>query len=203
MHDDAMDGRNSSEGSGSAGARDGRPDGHAHGVSALRDETPMERADRNFAELLQELRVMQTGVQMLFAFLLTLAFSARFPDLDTVQRVMYVVTLLLALVATVMFTGPAAMHRQLFGLGAKRTIVDTSSRLAGVGLAALGLSLTGALLLVVDVVFGRPAGIAVGASALALCLVIWVALPQHLRRNAGPGPYASHAETDSDRGDGR
>ncbi|WP_223291097.1 DUF6328 family protein [Streptomyces avicenniae] len=151
----------------------------------------MERADRNFAELLQELRVTQTGVQMLFAFLLTLAFSARFPELDTAQRVMYVTTLLLALVATVMFTAPAAMHRQLFGLGAKRTIVDTSSRLAGAGLAALGLSLTGALLLVVDVVFGRAAGIAVGSTAFLLCLVTWVGLPQHLRRKAGPGPYAT------------
>ena len=70
-----------------------------HRPCTARNETPLQRADRNFVELLQELRVTQTGVQILFAFLLSLAFTSRFEDLDTVQRVTYVSTLLLAVPA--------------------------------------------------------------------------------------------------------
>src|ERR1700754_1671970 len=87
--------------------------------TAHRGEWPLERADRNFAELLQELRVTQTGVQILFAFLLTLAFAARFPSLDDTQRGVYVGTLLLAVLATALFLAPAALHRSLFRRHAK------------------------------------------------------------------------------------
>src|SRR3954454_6386501 len=86
----------------------------------VRRETALERDDRNFAELRQELRVTQTGVQMLFAFLLTLAFTDRFGSLDEVQRGTYVATLLLAVVAAALFTAPEALHRGLFRRGAKR-----------------------------------------------------------------------------------
>ncbi|RKN37106.1 DUF6328 family protein [Streptomyces hoynatensis] len=154
-------------------------------AAAGRGETPLERADRNFAELLQELRVTQTGVQILFAFLLTLPFGPRFPSLDTVQRTTYVVTLLLALVASILLTAPAAVHRALFQRGAKELIVGTSSRLASAGLAALALSFTGALLLVVDVVLNRTAGIVAAAGAFVLCCGLWAALPRRLRR-VGP-----------------
>src|SRR4051812_4239749 len=100
-----------------------------------RRETPLERADRNFSELLQELRVTQTGVQILFAFLLALAFTARFPSLDDVQRATYVTTLLLAVVAAALFMAPAALHRSLFRKRAKPQIVRVSSRLALFGMA--------------------------------------------------------------------
>jgi hypothetical protein len=151
-----------------------------------RRETSQERDDRNFSELLQELRVTQTGVQILFAFLLTLAFTPRFGELDAVQRGTYLVTLLLAVTSTVLFTTPAALHRALFRRGAKRAIVETSSRLASLGLAVLALAFTGALLLVVDVVAGRPAGIAAAAGVLLLCLGLWGTLPRLLgRRTAG------------------
>jgi hypothetical protein len=157
-----------------------------------RDETPLERADRNFAELLQELRVTQTGVQILFAFLLTLAFTQRFPSLDTVQRATYVVTLLLSVLAAALFTAPAALHRSLFQRHAKATIVQVSSRLATVGLCVLMLALTGSVLLVVDVVLGRGAGIAAGAGTLAVCVALWGLLPWLVRRSlsssAAPGP---------------
>ncbi|WP_326595565.1 DUF6328 family protein [Streptomyces sp. NBC_01803] len=155
-----------------------------------RDETPPERDDRNFAELLQELRVTQTGVQILFAFLLTLAFTARFPSLDDVQRTTYVVTLLLAMTATVLFTAPAALHRQLFRRGAKREIVEVSSRLTTAGLGALALALAGALMLVVDVAVGRSAGIATAVWAFLLCSALWGVLPHVVRRRAGRGRYA-------------
>jgi hypothetical protein len=154
----------------------------------LRNETPPERDDRNFSELLQELRVTQAGVQILFAFLLTLAFTERFTELDDVQRGVYVTTLLLAMTATVLFTTPAALHRWLFRRGAKRQIVELSSRLAMAGLAVLSLTFAGALLLVVDVVVGRAAGIATAACAFALCGGLWGALPHSLRRRGGPEP---------------
>jgi uncharacterized protein DUF6328 len=153
------------------------PDG-----GGARRETEKERDDRNFAELLQELRVTQTGVQILFAFLLTLVFTPRFAELDTPQRATYLVTLLLAVTATVLLTTPAALHRALFRRGAKRTIVEVSSRLASLGLVALALSFAGALLLVVDVVAGWAAGIAAAAGGLLLCGGLWGVLPRLLRR---------------------
>ncbi|MBO1332390.1 hypothetical protein J3486_14070 [Streptomyces sp. VRA16 Mangrove soil] len=147
-----------------------------------RNETPLERADRNFGELLQELRVVQTGVQFLFAFLLTLAFTPRFPSLDTVQRATYVTTLLLAVVAAALLMAPAAVHRVLFQLGAKARIVGISSRLAAYGMTVLVLALTGSVLLVVDVTLGRAAGIAAGAGTFLVCAGLWALLPGLLRR---------------------
>jgi hypothetical protein len=151
-----------------------------------RRETPLERADRNFGELLQELRVTQTGVQILFAFLLTLAFTARFPSLDAMQRSTYVTTLLLAVVAAALFMAPAALHRSLFGRRAKPRVVQLSARLAIFGLAALGLALTGSVLLVVDVAMGRAAGIAAGAGTLALHIALWGVMPLAVRRGTSP-----------------
>ncbi|MFD7443919.1 DUF6328 family protein [Streptomyces sp. NPDC059909] len=150
--------------------------------AAARRETEAERADRNFIELLQELRVIQTGVQILFAFLLTLAFTARFPSLDSFQRGTYVTTLLLAVVAAALFTAPAALHRGLFRRGAKEEIVLVSSRLAGIGMAVLALALTSAVLLVVDVVHGTPEGIVAAAATLLVCAGLWAVLPWAVRR---------------------
>jgi hypothetical protein len=155
---------------------------------AQRNETSTERDDRNFQELLQELRVTQTGVQILFAFLLTLAFTPRFPSLDGLQRGIYITTLLLAVVSAVLFTAPAALHRNLFRRGAKRLIVDVSSRLASIGLAVLALSLTGAVMLVVDVVLGRAAGIGAAVGTLAVCVGLWRVLPRWVARSRAPLP---------------
>ncbi|MCX2970178.1 MULTISPECIES: DUF6328 family protein [Streptomyces] len=149
---------------------------------ALRNETPFERDDRNFAELLQELRVIQTGVQILFAFLLTLAFTPRFPELDDVQRATYITTLLLAALAAMLFTAPAVLHRVLFRRGAKRRVVEVSARLAAVGLGVLALALTGAVLLVVDFVLGRGAGLAAGGATFAACAALWALVPWRVRR---------------------
>ncbi|WP_262003499.1 DUF6328 family protein [Streptomyces sp. FIT100] len=157
-----------------------------------RDETEPERADRNFAELLQELRVTQTGVQILFAFLLTIAFTAAFPRLDSFQRGTYVTTLLLSVLAAVLFTAPAAVHRGLFRQGAKPEIVTVSSRLAAAGLAVLAPALASAVLLVVDVVHGTPEGIVTAVATLLVCAVLWGVLPAMIRRrlkgSADPSP---------------
>ncbi|GGZ27608.1 DUF6328 family protein [Streptomyces poonensis] len=156
-----------------------------------RNETPLERADRNFIELLQELRVTQTGVQVLFAFLLSMAFTPRFEDLDTFQRVTYVVTLLLALLSALLFVAPAALHRSLFQQNAKPLIVRVSDRLASVGLAVLTLAFTGSVTLVVDVTLEREAGIAAGAGTLLACLGLWGLLPRLVWRSG-----ARSGETD-------
>ncbi|WP_411150466.1 DUF6328 family protein [Streptomyces sp. A30] len=149
-----------------------------------REETTLERADRNYGELLQELRIIQTGVQILFGFLLTLAFTARFSALDTAQRTVYITTLLLAVLAAALFTTPAALHRTLFQRGAKPEIVMISSRLAGAGMSVLMLTLTGSVLLVVDVVLGRVEGVIAGSATLLVCGGLWVVLPQFVRRHA-------------------
>ncbi|MFJ7336476.1 DUF6328 family protein [Streptomyces sp. NPDC101110] len=153
-----------------------------HRPCTARNETPLQRADRNFVELLQELRVTQTGVQILFAFLLSLAFTSRFEGLDTVQRVTYVVTLLLAVLAAALFTAPAALHRSLFQQGAKPRIVQVSSRLATTGLSVLVFAFSGSVLLVVDVTTGRTGGVIAGAATFLVCVGLWGVLPRLVRR---------------------
>ncbi|GAB2730640.1 DUF6328 family protein [Streptomyces bullii] len=168
-----------------------------HRPCTARNETPLERADRNFVELLQELRVTQTGVQILFAFLLSLAFTSRFGELDTVQRATYVTALLLAVLAAALFTAPAALHRSLFQQGAKPRIVQVSSRLATVGLAVLVFAFSGSVMLVVDVTTGRAGGLAAGAATFLVCVGLWGLLPRLVRR-AGLGEEGRESEQDTE-----
>src|ERR687889_1089442 len=98
-----------------------------------RGEGPLQRADRNMIEMLQELRVAQTGIQILFAFLLSLSFTERFGRIDEVQRWTYVVTLLLTALTTGLLVAPAAVHRILFGRGVKADVVRIGQRLFGAG----------------------------------------------------------------------
>ncbi|WP_223146338.1 DUF6328 family protein [Streptomyces apricus] len=165
-----------------------------------RNETRLERADRNFSELLQELRVTQTGVQILFAFLLTLAFTPRFPSLDAVQRTTYVVTLLLAVLAAALFTAPAALHRRLFRRGAKPQVVEASSRVAQIGLAVLALALSGSMLLVVDVAVDRAEGIAAGAVTLVVCTGLWEVMPYLVKRAADRSSSSDGDDSDDTNG---
>ncbi|WP_443058506.1 DUF6328 family protein [Streptomyces sp. NBC_00775] len=116
--------------------------------------------------------------------MLTLAFTARFPTLDTAQRTMCITTLLLAVLAAALFTASAALHRTLFQRGAKPEIVRTSSRLAGAGMSVLMLALTGSVLLVVDVVLGRVEGVIAGSATLLVCGGLWGLFPQLVRRHA-------------------
>lgn len=160
----------------------GERDGHVSHADGRR-ETSMERADRNYGELLQELRVTQMGVQILFAFLLGLAFTPRFPDLDAFQRNTYIVTLLLSVTAAALLTAPAALHRVLFRQHAKKQIVDVSSRLAAAGLVVLAMALTGSVLLVVDVVLGRAQGVTAAAAGLLVFTGLWAVLPWRVRSN--------------------
>jgi O-antigen/teichoic acid export membrane protein len=147
-----------------------------------RKETPNERADRNWNELLQELRVMQTGVQILTGFLLTLPFQPRFAELDDYQRTVYLVLVVTSVAATALIVAPVSVHRSLFRKQMKRHIVTLADRLTRIALAVLALVMTGASLLVFDVVVGRTEGIVVGSSVLVVLVVVWVVLPEVLRR---------------------
>jgi hypothetical protein len=149
-------------------------------VSALeteRNETALERWDRNFTELLQELRVAQTGVQILFAFLLTLPFSARFHQITGLDKVVYLITLLAAATATALLIAPVSHHRRVFRQGRKPQLVQMASVLAQLGLVALLIAITGAVFLVLNVVagLGWAAGFAAGVAALYIGL--WYLLP--------------------------
>jgi predicted O-methyltransferase YrrM len=147
-----------------------------------RQESQAERADRNWNELLQELRVMQTGVQILTGFLLTLPFQSRFADLDRYQLTVYLALVVASVTATGLIVAPVSVHRALFRKQMKRNIVTLADRITRAALAVLALVITGATLLVFDVVVGRTAGIIAGASALVLMAVLWVLLPVVLRR---------------------
>ncbi|MGH3980395.1 MAG: DUF6328 family protein [Pseudonocardiaceae bacterium] len=155
-----------------------------------RGEEPLQRADRNFVELLQELRVMQTGVQILFALLLTVAFTGAFADADAFQRTVYVATLLCCAVATALLMAPVAYHRTMFQRGRKAELVVAAHRLLRLGLAVIVAAVVGSLLLVVDEAVSRPAGFVVSGVAGAVFVALWFVLPARSRR-AGTSPPLS------------
>lgn len=142
-----------------------------------RHESPEQRADRNFTDLLQELRVSLTGVQILFSLLLTVPFSARFDDISGFQRGVYVTALLLSAAASVVLTAPVAYHRILFAKGHKTRLVVLANRLAIGGLALLLAAVTAVLLLVTDVVLETPVAIVVSALFGVSTAVLWLVPP--------------------------
>jgi len=154
----------------------------ASGVPPERNETDVERLDRNLIELLQEVRVVQTGVQVLFAFLLTVPFSARFDDITDFQRGAYFAALIGAAAASVLLIAPTAVHRILFRLGQKEYMVEVSNRLALGGLLSTAVSMVAVMLLVSDVMFGSAAGIVTGVATAVAFGVVWAALPLRRRR---------------------
>jgi Family of unknown function (DUF6328) len=142
-----------------------------------RQETVLERWDRNFTELLQELRVAQTGVQILFAFLLTLPFTNRFGEVTGFARGVYVVTLVAAAAASALLIAPVSYHRIVFRKGRKPQLVRIASRLAMIGLFCLLVSMLGAVYLAVDVVLGAPLAVTVLTAVTSLFVFLWYVLP--------------------------
>jgi len=140
-------------------------------------ETEKQRWQRNFADLLQELRVAQTGVQILFAFLLTLPFSNGFTETTEFQRDVYIVALLAAAAATAMIISPVAFHRALFRQGRKPELVRFAHRMATGGLAFMLIAMVSAVLLITDFVLDRPIAFVLSALAGIWFLTFWVALP--------------------------
>jgi MFS family permease len=146
-------------------------------VATARNETEAERADRNWNELLQELRVTQTGVQILAGFLLTLPFQQRFSELSTPYRAVFLTAFLLATVATGLLIAPVSAHRVLFRKHEKDVLVETSDLLAKAGLCALSLTMVTVVLLIFGVVLGTTAGLVASGLVLLFFVVFWVAVP--------------------------
>ena len=147
-----------------------------------RDETPAERLDRNLSELLQELRVIVVGVQVMFAFLLTIAFSQREEAMSTADRGLYLAVLLVTALATACLIAPAAHHRLLFRRGRKADLVMLANTLAQVGLALVGVALSGTIALVADVLFGAGAATLAGAGTMLALALIWLGTPMLVLR---------------------
>jgi hypothetical protein len=146
-----------------------------------RGETEVERLDRNWNSLLQELRVVQTGVQLLTGFLLTLPFQQRFDVLSEQMRMVYLATVGFSVGATVLLISPVAMHRLLFRRHRLQVLVSAAHRCACAGLALLGAALTGVTIIIFAAVSGHNAGYVAGACALALFTFFWWVLPLMLR----------------------
>ena len=147
-------------------------------------ETERQRWQRNFADLLQELRVAQTGVQILFAFLLTLPFSNGFTRTSGFQKDVYIVALLSSAAAAALIISPVAFHRALFRQGRKPELVRYSHAMATGGLACMLVAMVSAVLLVADFVLNRPVALLLSGVTAVWFLTFWGALP-FLRRNWG------------------
>ncbi|MFJ3581908.1 DUF6328 family protein [Streptomyces sp. NPDC090127] len=146
-----------------------------------RQETPEERADRQWVDLMQEIRVAQTGVQILFGFLLTVVFAPRFADLSDTDRAIYVVTVSLGAAATGALIGPVSFHRLVAGRRIKPQTVVWASRLTFIGLVLLLATLTSALLLVLRVATDDTFVPWLVTGLVVWYLLCWYALPLWVR----------------------
>lgn len=144
-------------------------------------ETLAERLDRNWNELLQEFRVAQTGIQILFGFLLIVPFQSGFTEVDSRQRWVYLFVFACTTIATICILAPVMAHRILFRQKLKDSLVRLGSALAMASLAFLGAALVGAVAMIVSVVLDTTAGWIAGIATLAVVLVLWLATPLAMR----------------------
>jgi hypothetical protein len=145
--------------------------------SPVRNELPMERLDRNSIELMGQLRVAGTGVQVLLAFLLVVPFNSRWSRVTAFDRYVYYVTLLCIASAAVLLIAPSVHHRMLFRRGEKSYLVELGNRLAIIAMALVTIGLTGILLLISNVLFGGVTAAIVAAVALIGVVTLWFGLP--------------------------
>lgn len=157
------------------GASDG-PDASA-GADDGRHETPAERYDRNWIEVLQELRVLQTGTQILTGFLLALAFQPAFADLDEGQRAFYLFLIVASALSAIIALAPVALHRVLFRRREKGLIVAYGHAALITALATVSILLVGVVAFVFDVVVDRSAAHIAAVSLAALIVVLWIVVP--------------------------
>lgn len=151
-------------------------------LSSLRNETDLERVDRNLNELLSELRVVATGVQVLFAFLLIVPFSVGFSHLAPGERYLYFGILLATAAAAALLIAPTALHRLIFRRGDKPYLIETANRMAISGIVCLMLAMTGILTLLSGHLFGWIAGTVVAVGAGAFFGSLWFGLGIARRR---------------------
>jgi len=143
-----------------------------------RQETENERADRNWDELMQELRVMQTGAQILTGFLLAVAFQPRFAELDAFQVTLYVSLVALAALSSLLALAPVALHRTFFARGRKPRLVVIAARIVSADLIAIGVLSIGVTTLIFDVAVGRTAGVIATIAGMAVVAVLWIIVPR-------------------------
>lgn len=140
-------------------------------------ETTKQRLDRELIELLTELRVVLTGVQVLFAFLLTLPFTDRFHDLVPTQRLMFSVAFVVTATASVLLIAPTAYHRLRFRQQDKEQMLRWANRFAIAGVGLLAIAIGTIVLLVIDILYALPTAGAVAGTMMALIAWAWFALP--------------------------
>jgi len=145
-----------------------------------RDESEAERLDRNLGELLQELRVALPGVQVLFAFLLAVPFQQNFTKINGFEKGVYFFTLLCTAFSAILLIAPSSYHRVTFHLQQKRELIHLANRFTIAGLAFLALAMTGAIVLITDVLFGGAVTVITGVGAAGAFAVLWYVVP--LRR---------------------
>ena len=165
----------------------------AHGSSGPgREETPEQRADRMWDDMLQEVRVSQTGAQILFGFLLSVAFTPRFAELGAFDKALYVITMTLGASATGALIAPVAFHRFLSGHDLKPELIKVAARLISTGLVLLALTIGSALLLLLRTATGNDilawilASLVTGWFATAWLALPWIVLHRAERRRNGP-----------------
>jgi len=155
----------------------------------MSDAEPSEHARlaRNLGELLQELRVAQAGVQILFGFLLSIAFTDRYAHAGGYVHVTHLVTVLFATVATALLTAPAAWHRILFQYGRRERVIAVANKLAVAGLACLAVAMTGTVLIISEIVIGGWAPTVIAVIAAIGFSLLWLVMPWR-ERMRGPAP---------------
>ena len=158
----------------------------AQHLDSGREETEEERADRNLSDLLQELRVALPGVQVLFAFLLTVPFTQRFTTLSDFDEKLYYGVLICVALATVMLVAPTAGHRILFRRQQKEFIVTIANRLSLIGLLLLAVAMCGAIALISDFLFGATTALVSSAVMAAAFAGFWYVGPIVRRQNLPP-----------------
>jgi len=147
-----------------------------------RDETEAERLDRNFEDLLQELRVSQNGTQILFAFLLTVPFSNGFQKVDDFQRGVYFTALLLAGLSAAMLIAPAAMHRMLFRRGLKRQLMEAATRVTLGGQVLLIAAVAVSVFLIGDYLYNHAVAAVLGGAMAAYWTLWFFVVPLRIRQ---------------------
>ena len=153
-----------------------------------RHETESQRLDRNWAHLLQELRVAQTGAQLVTGFLLTLPFQPRFNSLSQIMKDVYLATIGCSIASTLLLVAPVAMHRVLFRQHRLVTLVSTTHWFAIAGVVLLGLTLVGVAIVIFDIVAGSSAGWIAGGCVAAAMVFLWLLLPGFQRATDDKSP---------------
>jgi hypothetical protein len=154
----------------------------------VKPEDDQERLNRNVNELLQELRVAQAGVQILFGFLLAVVFTEVYARASGFQRGVHLVTMLFAAASVALFTTPVAWHRLLFRHGQRPVIIRVANRMSVAGLGCLAATMTGTVLLVTNVVLGGWPSVLITVLVAAAFGLVWFLLPLRIRAGVAPEP---------------